>query len=301
VKRILAFASAGIAMLAAGAAMAAEPQPWQLGLPEPVTPLARQMAEFHNLWFMPIITAIVIFVLALLLIASFRFRESRNPNPSKTTHNTLLEVLWTAVPILILVVIAFPSLRLLYATERFEDSEMTLKIIGHQWYWSYEYPDHGNFTFDANMIPEDELEPGQHRLMETDNAVVLPVDTKVRLQMTSGDVLHNWAISDFGVRMDTVPGRLNEAWVQVEKEGTYYGFCSELCGVNHAYMPIMVRVVSKDAFEEWVKQAQEEFAKVDAPDAEPTRIASETPPAGEIPTPADSQQTVAAAALEESR
>jgi len=288
-------------MLAAGTATAAEPQPWQLGLPEPVTPLARQMAEFHDLWLMPIITGIVVFVLALLLFVVFRFRESRNPTPSKTTHNTILEVLWTAVPIIILVVIAFPSMRLLYATERFEDSEMTLKIIGHQWYWSYEYPDHGNFTFDANLVPEDELEPGQHRLMQTDNAVVLPVDTKVRLQMTSADVLHNWAISDFGVRMDTVPGRLNETWVEVNQTGTYYGFCSELCGVNHAYMPIMVRVVSKEDFEAWVKEAQENYAKVDSPDAPPAQLASESAPANPEPQQDDSQQTVASAALEESR
>ncbi len=300
-KRVLALVSTGLASLAAGAAIAAEPQPWQLGLPEPVTPLARQMADFHNLWLMPVITGIVIFVLALLLFVAFRFRESRNPTPSKTTHNTVIEVLWTAVPIIILVVLAFPSLRLLYATERFEDAEMTLKITGHQWYWSYEYPDHGDFTFDANLVPEDELQPGQHRLMQTDNAVVLPVDTKVRLQMTSADVLHNWAISDFGVRMDTVPGRLNETWVQVEKEGTYYGFCSELCGVNHAYMPIMVEVVSKEAFEEWVKDAQETFAKVDRPDAAPTRLADETAPATTEPKSVDNQQTVAAAALEESR
>jgi len=281
--------------------MAAEPQPWQLGLPEPVTPLARQMAEFHNLWLMPIITGIVVLVLVLLLFVVFRFRESRNPTPSKTTHNTVLEILWTAVPIIILVVIAFPSLRLLYATERFEDAEMTLKIVGHQWYWSYEYPDHGNFTFDANLVPEDELQPGQKRLMETDNPVVLSVDTKVRLQMTSADVLHNWAISDFGVRMDTVPGRLNETWVEVNQTGTYYGFCSELCGVNHAYMPIMVRVVSKDDFQAWVKEAQQTHARVDSPDTPPAQLAADTALAEPKSAPDDSQQAVASAALKESR
>ncbi|MDJ0685194.1 MAG: cytochrome c oxidase subunit II [Alphaproteobacteria bacterium] len=273
---ILRFSGAATAALATGlssaAALASEPMPWQLNLPTPVTPVAQMQYDFHTYWLLPIITIIAVLVLALLLYTCFRFRESANPTPSRTTHNSLLEVLWTGIPIIILVVLAFPSFSLLYASDRVEDPDMTLKIIGNQWYWSYEYPDHGNFTFDAILaareaedVPIAEEEYGRDilRLMDTDNLVVLPEDTKIRLIMTSNDVLHNWAVSDFGVRMDTVPGRLNETWMMVEEPGLYYGFCSELCGVDHAYMPIAVKIVTKPEFEAWVQQAQQEFDTVD--------------------------------------
>ena len=261
-NRILALA-AFFAGLVSGPAFAAEPKPWQLNLPAPASPVAEMAYDFHTLllW---IITLITLFVLGLLIYVCVRFRESANPTPSKTTHNSLLEVLWTGIPVLILVGIVFPSMQLLYASDKAEDAEMTLKIIGNQWYWTYEYPDHGNFSFDAILVArtaEEEAETGAKRLMETDNIVVLPVDTKIRLLMTANDVLHNWAVSDFGVRMDTVPGRLNETWMMATKEGRYYGFCSELCGIDHAFMPITVDIVSKEAFEEWVKKAQEEFAE----------------------------------------
>lgn len=246
----------------------AKSENWQLGLPEPVTPLARQMETFHNAWLMPIITVIVVFVLALLVYVCWRFRESANPVPSKTTHNAALEVVWTGIPVLILVVLAFPSLQLLYATDEIEDSDMTIKIVGHQWFWEYQYPDHGNFFFESRIMARTHAEAaeqgeGVQRLMSTDNVVVVPVDTKIRLQMTSNDVLHNWSMSEFGVRMDTVPGRLNEAWTQIEVPGTYYGFCSELCGIDHAFMPIEVRAVSQEEFAEWIEWAQGEYDPVE--------------------------------------
>ena len=244
--------------------LAAGPRNWQLGLPEPASPTAVLIDQFHD-WLLIIITLISVFVLVLLLYASWRFSEKRNPTPSTTTHNTVIEILWTVIPILILIGIAIPSFRLLYFSDRDPDPEMTLKIIGNQWYWTYEYPDHGNFTFDANLIPEDELKPGQKRLMDTDNPVVLPVGKRIRLLMTASDVLHAWAISSVGVRLDTVPGQINETWVLFDRPGTYYGFCSELCGAGHAYMPIMVKALPPAEFDAWTEKAKKEFARVDEP------------------------------------
>ena len=244
------------------AAVAAAPEPWQLGLQPAATPVAAQLHELHN-WLLVIITVITLFVMLLLLYVIFRFRESRNPTPSKTTHNTLVEVLWTVIPIIILVGIAIPSFRLLYFADRTEEAEMTVKIIGHQWYWSYEYPDNGEFTFDALMIPDEEIQDGQLRQLETDTEVVLPVDTNVRLLMTADDVIHSWTIPAFAVKLDAVPGRVNETWTRILRAGVYYGQCSELCGVGHGYMPIKVRAVSKEEFTAWVAKAQEEYARVD--------------------------------------
>ncbi len=260
-KRLNVFAPilALISFVSAGSAVAAEPKPWQIGLQPAASPVMERIHDFHNL-LLVIITLITLFVLALMVYVIVRFNEKSNPVPSKTTHHSVLEVIWTAVPVLILVAIAVPSFKLLYFMDRTQDAEMTLKVIGHQWYWSYEYPDHGNFTFDSNLVPEDELEEGQKRLLAVDNKVVLPVDTNVRLLLGSEDVMHNWAVPAFGVKLDTVPGRTNETWVRITGEGTYYGQCSELCGVNHGFMPIMVEAVSKDAFKAWVAKAKVEFA-----------------------------------------
>jgi cytochrome c oxidase subunit 2 len=191
----------------------------------------------------------------------FRFRASANATPSKRTHHTVLEIAWTAVPVLILVVIAIPSFKLLYFMDRVAEPELTIKAIGHQWYWSYEYPDDGDFTFDAYMVADEDLEPGQPRLLATDNAIVLPVDTDIQVLVTAADVLHSWAVPAFGVKMDGVPGRINETWLRIEEPGIYYGQCSELCGDYHGFMPIMVRAVSKEEFDAWTRQAQEEFAR----------------------------------------
>ncbi|MEM7172153.1 MAG: cytochrome c oxidase subunit II [Pseudomonadota bacterium] len=243
------------------------PQDWQLGFQPAVTPTMERIADFHNvlLW---VITLITLFVLALLIYVMWRFSEKRNPNPSNTTHNTLIEVLWTVIPIIILVVIAVPSFKLLYFSDRIEDADLTVKAIGKQWYWSYAYPDHENFEFDSYMIPEEDLEPGQPRLLATDTAMVLPVDTNIRFLITAADVLHNFAVPAFGLKLDGVPGRINETWAYIPEEyagQTFYGQCSELCGTNHAYMPIMIKMVSKSEFDTWVKQAQEEYARNDMP------------------------------------
>ncbi|MGB0552028.1 MAG: cytochrome c oxidase subunit II [Alphaproteobacteria bacterium] len=265
-NRVLITVSVLLLAIFAGQASASEPTPWQMGLQPAASPTAAMIVELHDALLI-VITVITVFVLGLLIYVSIRFRESRNPTPSTTTHHALLEIAWTVVPVLILTAIAVPSMKLLYFADRIEDGDMTLKVVGHQWYWEYQYPDHGNFGFDANLIPEEELKPGQKRQMDTDNPVVLPVGKKIRLLFASADTIHNWSMSSFGVKVDTTPGRLNETWVQIDRAGTYYGFCSELCGVNHAYMPIMVKAVSPAEFDIWVEKAKQEFARVDEPDA----------------------------------
>lgn len=254
-------------------AFGAEPEPWKLGLQEAVTPTMERINSFHNmlLW---VCFLISIFVLALLGYVVVKFNEKANPVPSKTTHNTLVEVLWTAIPIVILVAIAVPSFKLLYYTDKTKDAEMTLKIVGHQWYWSYEYPDFGEIKFDSNMIAEKDIKQGQRRLLEVDNRVVLPVGTNIRILMTAADVIHAWRIPAFGVMKDAVPGKLGETWVRIDKEGVYYGQCSELCGINHAYMPIAVEAVSKQKFAAWVEEAKKKFASND-PAAVTPQIAEE--------------------------
>jgi cytochrome c oxidase subunit II len=243
-----------------GEAIAAQPEPWQLNFQPAASPVMEQVESLHDLllW---IITLVSIFVLALLLYACVRFRAARNASPSRRTHHTLLEIAWTALPVLILVVIAIPSFKLLYFMDRVQEPEMTIKAIGHQWYWSYEYPDDGNFTFDAYMIADQDLQEGQLRLLTTDNAVVLPVGTDIRVLITATDVLHSWAVPAFGVKTDGVPGRVNETWLRIEEPGMYYGQCSELCGDFHAFMPIMVRAVGKEEFEAWTQLAREQFAR----------------------------------------
>ncbi len=257
-----------VAILVASAsplvAIAAQPVNWQMHFQPPATPVMERVLGFHWL-LLPIITVIALFVLGLLLVCMIRFSARNNPVPSKLSHNTLLEVLWTVVPIMILIVIAVPSFRLLYFSDRTADADMTIKAIGNQWYWTYEYPDHGAFEFDAVMKEDDELADGELRLLTTDNMVVVPAETNVRLLVTASDVIHSWAIPAFGVKLDGVPGRLNEPWFRVNQPGVYYGQCSELCGPRHGFMPIMVKAVPKDEFDAWVKQAQEEFARVDAP------------------------------------
>jgi cytochrome c oxidase subunit II len=265
VKRLFLSAAAGLAawtMTSVQAALAQMPHEYQVNLQPPATPVMDRLYDFHTLlvW---IISVISVFVLGLLLYVIIRFRESRNPVPSRTTHHTLVEVVWTVVPVLILVLIAIPSLRILYYSDRVETADMTIKAVGHQWYWSYEYPDHGNFTFDSLIKPAEELAAGEPRLLATDTHVVLPVDTTIRVLITADDVLHAWAMPSFGVKRDAVPGRINESWIRIEREGVYYGQCSELCGKDHAFMPIAVEAVSKEKFQQWVTEAQSKFAKVD--------------------------------------
>lgn len=247
-----------------GGALAAQPVPMQMGLQDPATPIMEEIIWFDN-FLLYIITAITLFVTALLLIVMVRFNAKANPEPSKTTHNTFLEVVWTVVPVLILIAIAIPSFRLLYHQVEIPEADMTVKAVGYQWYWGYEYPDHGDFAFDSIMLEDDELEAGQPRLLATDTAMVVPVGATVRVIVTAADVIHNWAVPAFGVKMDAVPGRLNETWFRATKTGTFYGQCSELCGVRHAFMPIMVEVVSQEEFAAWVEEAREEYAAAETP------------------------------------
>jgi cytochrome c oxidase subunit II len=255
-------------LLCAGAAWAQEPvvrgtpEPWQMNFQPAASPVMNMIESLHNLLLF-IIVAISAFVLGLLGFACLRYRANRNQMASRRTHNSVLEIAWTAIPVLILVVIAIPSFKLLYFMDRAANPEMTLKAIGHQWYWSYEYPDNGNFTFDAYMIADQDLQEGQPRLLAVDNRVVLPVDTDVRVLTTATDVIHSWAMPALGVKMDAIPGRLNETWLRIEQPGIYYGQCSELCGDYHGFMPIEIEAMSKSDFEAWTKRAQEEFARAD--------------------------------------
>lgn len=261
--KLLATAGFLLTSLIGATSYAAEPVPWQLNFQPAVTPVMESITDFHNL--LLVITILIsIFVLILLIVTMWKFSAKRNPVPSKTTHNTMLEMLWTAVPVIILVIIAVPSFKLLYLSDEIpEKIDLTIKATGNQWYWSYEYPDHGKFSFDSNMIPDDEIKKGQKRLLETDTVVVVPVNQTVRVQVTASDVIHAWAIPAFGVKIDGVPGRLNEVWFKATKEGTYYGQCSELCGVNHGFMPIRVDVVSKEKFDAWTA-AQRKAAGIDS-------------------------------------
>ena len=249
------------------------PQPWQMNFRPSATPVMDDIIDFHNL-LLVIEVIIVLFVLGLMVYICVKFNAKANPVPSKTTHNAFLEVVWTVIPIIILIVITVPSVKLLVFMDKApkEKVEMTLKVIGHQWYWSYEYPDAGNLAFDSNIIPDEEIDAskGQIRLLEVDNRIAIPVDTTIRVLMTSDDVLHNWAVPAFGIKMDTVPGRINESWIRVPaaRAGVYRGQCSELCGVNHGYMPIVIEAKSKQDFAKWLDKAKKEFAN----DASPTKV-----------------------------
>lgn len=249
--------------VSAGAAWA-EPRPWGIWMQDPATPVAKRLHEFHSM-LMIIITAIVLFVMGLLLYVMVRFNARANPKPSTTTHNVMLEVIWTVVPVVILIIIAVPSFKLLYYMDRTAEPDMTLKITGYQWYWGYEYPDHGDISLMSNMIPDDQIDTakGQVRLLSTDNPVILPVDTNIQLIVTAADVIHSFAVPAFGVKIDAVPGRLNESWVRIEKPGVYYGQCSEICGIGHAFMPIEIIAVSKEDFAAWVANQRGESAALD--------------------------------------
>ncbi|GGC62822.1 cytochrome c oxidase subunit II [Chelatococcus reniformis] len=250
-------AAAGFAVALTGDALAGmgQPSPWQLGMQTPAAIGAEAIHDFHDLllW---IITVIVLFVLALLIYVIVRFSETRNQTPSRTTHNSLLEVAWTLVPVLILVVIAVPSFRLLKAQLVIPTPDVVVKATGHQWYWSYEYPaDQGGFSFDSNLAADK-----QPRLLAVDNELVVPVDKIVKVQVTAADVIHAFAMPSFGLKIDAIPGRLNETWFKADKEGVFYGQCSLICGQNHAFMPIMIRVVSQEAYTAWLADAKKKFA-----------------------------------------
>lgn len=252
----------------------AQPVAWQIGLQDAASERMSDIITLHT-FVLYIITAICLFVLGLLVWIMLRFNARANPTPTATTHNTVLEVMWTIIPVLILVTIAVPSFRLLYFEETLPPADLTVKAIGKQWYWTYQYPDNGNFSFDAQMTPDRRAAPvvpnGEPRLLGTNNHVVVPVNKNIRIITTGADVIHSWAIPAFGVKMDAVPGRINQTWFKAQKEGIYYGECSELCGARHAFMPITVEVVSQEKFDMWVQEAKTKFATVEAP----TRFAAE--------------------------
>jgi cytochrome c oxidase subunit 2 len=257
---LLAAITGVVAASGAAAATAGIAEPWQVGMQEMVTNIGRDVSVFHD-YLLLLITLISLFVLALLVVVVVKFNEKANPVPTRTTHNTMLEVAWTIVPVLILVAIAIPSFRILREQLIIPPHDIVVKATGHSWYWSYEYPsDQGGFRFESNMIPENELKPGQPRLLAVDNDMVVPIGKVVRMQITAADVLHNFAVPSFGIRLDAVPGRLNETWFRAEREGVYYGQCSELCGNGHPYMPITVRVVNEEQYAAWVAEAKQKFA-----------------------------------------
>ena len=241
-------------------AFADQPKDWQLGFQNPASDGMRDIVNFHNNLLLPIIIAISVFVLFLMLYACVRFRASANPNPSKRTHNVTVEILWTLIPCLILIVMAVPSFKILYKQDTIPKADLTIKAVGYQWYWGYEYPDE-NIIFDSYMIEEKDLRADQPRLLTVDHEVVVPVNKVVKVLITANDVLHAWALPAFGVKRDAVPGRINDTWFKAEKEGTYYGQCSELCGIKHAFMPITVKVVSEEDYQEWLSEARVKFAK----------------------------------------
>jgi cytochrome c oxidase subunit 2 len=264
---------AGVSAALAGMGV---PTPWEMDLQDSASPIMADITSFHNflLW---VTGAISAFVLGLLLFIIVRFNARANPNPSRTTHNTLLEVMWTIVPVVILATIAVPSFRLLFVQLDVPKPDLTLKVTGKQWFWTYSYPDNGNFEFDSLMIDEKDLKPGQPRLLTVTNEMVVPVNKIVHVLVTGADVIHSFNVPSFGIRIDAVPGRMNDTWFKATVEGVFYGQCSELCGKDHSFMPIAVHVVSQDDFNTWVTQAKQQYSA--DPPLPPTTVAAARAPA----------------------
>jgi len=286
IRKIAGGICAGLALvLCGGEALADQPRPWEIGMQAAATPVTERIHAFHN-ELLVIIFSIALFVFALLLYVIVRFNARSHPVPTRTSHNTLIEVLWTVIPVLILVTIAIPSFKLMYYMDRVPDSKMTVKVTGHQWYWEYTYPDYGNLDFNSNLIADKDLKPGQERLLDVDNPLVIPVDTNIRVQVAGTDVIHSWFVPSFGVQEYAVIGRLNEAWMNANKVGTYYGECNQICGVNHAFMPIKIVVVSQDDFQKWLSEAKTKFSSLDKPRDNATQVAA-AEPAAATPLAAD--------------
>ena len=278
-KRLTVLAIAMVAILTgAEAALAGlgQPSPWQVGLQQSASPVMDNIIWFHD-FLLYIITGIAGFVLVLLVVVMVRFNARTNPIPSRTTHNTLIEIAWTLIPIVILMFIAVPSFKLLFLQLNVPPADLTVKATGKQWYWSYSYPDNGQFEFDSLMLKEGERKEGQPRLLAVDNEMVVPVNKTVRVITTGSDVIHSFAVPSFGIKIDAVPGRINETWFTATREGVYYGQCSELCGKDHAFMPIAVRAVSEQAFSAWVEEAKKKYARDEAPPATTVAAAQSTP------------------------
>jgi cytochrome c oxidase subunit II len=260
-KRLIAFVVTGVTVVAGGGAALAglgQPTPWQLGLQQSASPNMDEIVWFHDflLW---LITAIAVFVLVLLAIVVVKFNARANPVPSRTTHNTAIEIIWTVVPVIILLAVFLPSIKLLFYQLNVPKADLTVKVTGKQWFWSYGYPD-SKFEFDSLMVQDKDLKAGQPRLLAVDNEMVVPVNKVVRVQVIGSDVIHSFSVPSFGVKIDAIPGRLNETWFKAEREGMYYGQCSQLCGRDHAFMPIAVRVVSEREYTAWLDQAKKKYA-----------------------------------------
>jgi cytochrome c oxidase subunit 2 len=263
-KRLIAFVVAGLTVIATGGVALAglgQPSPWELGLQQAGSPVMEDVVWFHD-FLLYIIIAIALFVLLLLIIVMVKFNARANPVPSRTTHNTAIEIVWTVVPVLILVTIAVPSFRLLFYQLKVPPADVTVKVTGKQWFWSYSYPD-SKFEFDSLMLQDKDRKPGQPRLLAVDNEMVVPVNKVVKVLVTGADVIHSFAVPSFGIKIDAIPGRLNETWFKAERVGMYYGQCSQLCGRDHAFMPIAVRVVSEKDYTAWLEQAKKKFANDD--------------------------------------
>ena len=279
-KRLTVLAVTFVATLAGAATALAglgQPSPWQLGLQKSASPVMDNIIWFHD-FLLYIITGITGFVLVLLIIVMVRFNARANPTPSRTTHNTLIEIAWTLIPIMILMFIAVPSFKLLFYQLNVPAADLTVKATGKQWFWTYSYPDNGEFEFDSLMLKDGERKQDQPRLLAVDNDMVVPVNKTVRVITTGADVIHAFAVPSFGIKIDAIPGRINETWFTAEREGVYYGQCSELCGKDHAFMPIAVRVVSEQAFSAWVEEAKKKYARKDEVPSTQVASAQSRPP-----------------------
>ena len=243
-------------------AYASEPKPWQMDLQEPAGIIATKATDLHN-FLLVVITLISVFVLGLLVYVCIKFREKPNVKPSKTSHNTLIEVIWTVVPVLILVVIAIPSFKLLYLTEADKPVDMVVKVSGAQWYWNYEYPDE-EISFDSYIIAEADLKENQKRMLDVDNPLVVPEGTRIKFLITGNDVMHSFFVPSLALQVYSIAGRVNEIWTEVPMgKKKYYGQCNQICGVNHAYMPIVIQALPKDEYKQWLKEAKVKFANAE--------------------------------------
>ena len=265
-KKLLTFMGiAALTCFAFDVAYASQPTEWAMGFQEAASPTKERIEEFHNM-LLYVIFGIAIFVLLLLIYVVLRFNSKVNPEPSTVTHNVTLEIAWTIIPVIILLIIAVPSFKLLYYADRIENPDMTIKVTGYQWYWGYEYPDHGGIEFSSYMVSDEDIDAskGQVRLLSTDNPVVVPVEKNIQVILTAGDVLHSWAVPALGVKQDTVPGKLTETWFRITKPGVYFGQCSELCGKDHGFMPIEIHAVSEEEFASWVQENDGSMPEIEA-------------------------------------
>ena len=280
----------GAAVALAQSEVVGAPKAWEIGMQPGYSPIKDSIIQLHDM-VLVIITLITLFVGVLLGWVMYRYSAARNPNPGHTTHHTALEIAWTVVPVVILVVMAIPSFKLVYAEDRTHAPDMTVKVTGHQWYWQYTYPDNDNIDFSSYIIPDDQLKPGQRRLLEVDNQLVIPVGKNIRLLTNSSDVIHSFFIPALGVQRYAIPGRTIETWVRAEKAGVFYGECNQICGTNHSRMPIVVHAVPEAAFTAWVADAKKKMAAGQPPgNPEQTAAADAPRPAGQLLAAANGTQ-----------